>query len=348
MKAVVFDNIIFSLQQSGGISKVWCDLLCGVAPHLREYAVLEYAGAKDNRMRQATAIEPPHTPEYRRFHPQLERMLDAAYRYPCDHVFHSSYYRLSPIPGAKNVTTVHDFINERYNHGIKSRMHSAMKRRAIIGASAVVCISEATRNDLLHFVPEAREKEISVIGNAISDDFRPDDNIIPDMQDALLFVGSRKGYKNFRLAAEAAALAGMRLCACGKPLSHKEQKMLESLLPGRWTAYVYPDNKQLNRLYNSVFCLIYPSSCEGFGLPVAEAQKAGCPAVALRGSSIPEISGNAPTLVDRSEAKAYANMIHMLKSPRFRTEAIEQGICQHKRYTTETFCRSYLDLYSTL
>jgi mannosyltransferase len=42
--------------------------------------------------------------------------------------------------------------------------------------------------------------------------------------------------------------------------------------------------------------LIYPSSYEGFGIPIVEAMRCMCPVISLNNSSIPEVSGGAAIL----------------------------------------------------
>lgn len=42
-------------------------------------------------------------------------------------IFHSSYYRTSSNPLAINITTVHDFTYEYYNHGLSKWVHSLQK-----------------------------------------------------------------------------------------------------------------------------------------------------------------------------------------------------------------------------
>ena len=54
----------------------------------------------------------------------------------------------------------------------------------------------------------------------------------------------------------------------------------------------------LPALYAGAACLVLPSLFEGFGIPLVEAMLAGCPIAAARGTSIPEVVGDAATLFD--------------------------------------------------
>ncbi len=62
------------------------------------------------------------------------------------------------------------------------------------------------------------------------------------------------------------------------------------------TGYVSEDEKRV--LYSSALFLAFPSLCEGFGLPVLEAMRCGCPVITSSTTSLPEVAGDAGILVD--------------------------------------------------
>ena len=68
--------------------------------------------------------------------------------------------------------------------------------------------------------------------------------------------------------------------------------------PGRWkevcTFLPYVEEKDLAALYESAFCLFYPTLNEGFGYPPLEAMRYGTPVVCSAITSTSEILGEAP------------------------------------------------------
>ena len=60
----------------------------------------------------------------------------------------------------------------------------------------------------------------------------------------------------------------------------------------------------------AVFC--YPSTREGFGLPVLEAMAQGTPVVTSRGTATEEVAGDAARLVDPFDVDAIATALHEL------------------------------------
>ena len=66
--------------------------------------------------------------------------------------------------------------------------------------------------------------------------------------------------------------------------------------------FVRNDQDMLD-LYHYALAFIYPSSYEGFGLPILEAYKAGCPVLLNHASCFPEIAGNAAIYFNMNKHK---------------------------------------------
>ena len=57
--------------------------------------------------------------------------------------------------------------------------------------------------------------------------------------------------------------------------------------------YTDVSHDDLVKFYNAAHAFIFPSFYEGFGIPVAEAMKCGCPVLTSASSSLPEVGGDA-------------------------------------------------------
>jgi glycosyltransferase involved in cell wall biosynthesis len=68
--------------------------------------------------------------------------------------------------------------------------------------------------------------------------------------------------------------------------------------PSRVIRLGYCGLGELKREYDSALALIFPSTYEGFGLPVVEAMARGCPVLTSRGIATEEVAGGAALLVD--------------------------------------------------
>ncbi|WP_083243994.1 glycosyltransferase [Shewanella xiamenensis] len=214
---IFIDNIIFSLQKAGGISVYFSEVLNNLIAYKCKFKVLNYKNDNSVQKEYRHDICFPEKPLY--FPLVLIRYMDVFIPKETK-VFHSSYYRLPLFFQRKKVkilTTVHDFTYERYIGGLSSKIHHWQKKRAVLGSDVVVCISNNTKDDLLHFIPSAKGKDIRVIYNGVSDDFFYLDEsrrTLPSLN--IIFIGARAGYKNFHsLVAAMKMLVDFKLIIIG-------------------------------------------------------------------------------------------------------------------------------------
>ncbi len=352
---IIFDNIIFALQNHGGISVVWHELLKRFIDDKYEYLCINTC-PQGNVMALNDCI-----PDRNREDVHSKRYLKATRYMPCRvrkdyrYIFHSTYYRYTNDRNAINITTVHDFTYELYNSGIRKWIHSWQKRKAILHSDYIICISENTKKDLMKFCPEIKEDRVRVIYNGVAEDYcltdKGCDGIVPyGKQEYAVFVGSRAAYKNFELAVKAVAATNLNLVIVGAKLSDKEKSMVDGYLdrPERYFCTGFIDNGQLNIVYNNAYALLYPSEYEGFGIPVIEAQRAGCPVIAFNGSSIPEVTGDDTLLINNAETEQETvEKLKMLENEETRRKVVEKGLENCKRFSWDKAYRETVELYET-
>lgn len=96
------------------------------------------------------------------------------------------------------------------------------------------------------------------------------------------------------------------------------------------------NDEELSELYKYAKCFVLPSLYEGFGLPVIEAMKEGCPVITSNVSSLPEAGGDACLYVDPEDSADIASKIEMLiNDEKLRKEMIEKGKKQVAKFSWE-------------
>ena len=110
----------------------------------------------------------------------------------------------------------------------------------------------------------------------------------------------------------------------------------------------YVKDDELPRLYSNALMFIYPSLYEGFGLPVLEAMKCGCPVITSNVSSLPEVIGQAGIQIDPTNdeelIEAYEKMYY---DNFFRELCIERGLIRAKNFSWEKCASELLEFIET-
>ena len=244
---------------------------------------------------------------------------------------------------------MHDFVYERYAKGPKRWVHMHQKHAAIRAAQAVICISESTRQDMLEFVGEVSGQVVHVIHNGVSEVFRPL-SLGPPSVPYVLYVGERRGYKNFMQLLQAMEfLPDLELhCVGGGALRVDEFAAVPESLQRRVKHLGFITDEALNEHYNRALCLVYPSSYEGFGIPVVEAMRAGCPVVSAECKAVLEVGRDALTVAEDASPRALADAVMRLTSEDYRNRVVSRGLEVSRHFSWQKTHEGTLSVYKNL
>jgi len=344
---IVLDNLVYNLQRAGGISTYWYELSSRLIRDEMDVRFIQSQKENHNIAQRSLNIDPGllipgkwPSNIINRFKPvKLSDFNDPF-------IFHSSYNRITSNKKAVHTVTVHDFIHEKFYNGPRRFLHSYQKTQAINKAAKIIAVSNNTKKDLIEFYPNVDPANIHVIYNGVGDDFFII-NKAENTKPYLVYVGSREGYKNFNFTVQLMKeLKDFELYIVGKPLIKDELKLLEDNIKGKYRFFSNADNSQLNNIYNNAFALLYPSSYEGFGIPLLEAMRTGLPFVALNKSSIPEVAGNAGELLDELDIDLFKYAIN--KIDQNREKYITEGLKRAAQFSWEKCYRETIEVYKKL
>lgn len=103
--------------------------------------------------------------------------------------------------------------------------------------------------------------------------------------------------------------------------------------------------EDLPSLYKHALCYVLPSLYEGFGLPVLEAMKYGCPVITSNVSSLPEAGGDAALYVDPENVENIAEKIEKVVSDeKLRESMKKKGFAHIKKFSWEKAAKETLEV----
>lgn len=245
---------------------------------------------------------------------------------------------------APQVATVHDvaFAGMRHHYsGAWRRLALRGYRRAVRGAAALVCVSEATAAEA-QAVLGADPARVVVAPHGPGQ-VRPPAKARDDHPDGpLLFVGDTEPRKN--LAGLLGAYARYRA-----RVDHPAPLLLVGAAaaaagePGV-TGAPCPSADELMRLLDGARALVHPSLHEGFGLPLLEAMALGVPVVAVASAGAREVCGDAALLV--APEGLSAGIEELAGNAALRADLAERGFGRAKRFSWENCARAHLRAYT--
>ncbi|HMX62165.1 MAG TPA: glycosyltransferase family 1 protein [Candidatus Sumerlaeota bacterium] len=269
-----------------------------------------------------------------------------------DVLFCPSY--IAPVRAKAPVVLVHHGSYEAYPEEFSwwTRWKSLQSfRMSARRADVLITVSENSRRDIakyykvsadkVHMIPEGVDTTLfrPLHDEAAARNFR--EKVLGADLPFFLFVGKPVRRRNIP-----AMLAAFKRLKEERKIPHKFV-IIGSDLPGLPVGSVvremnlegdvvlrgYASHEEMTIAYNAAECLVYPSSYEGFGMPVLEAMACGTPAIALNNSAFPEFAGGVALLAREGTADClYDAMKSILDDDQMRRRMREDGPARAAAY----------------
>lgn len=326
---VTFDRQIFLLQQTGGISRYFSELIHqfrrtpseGIVPLTPGYSGMnQHLASRDSLI--TSGLLPKSTQA--RLASLFLGFGTSNHRWRSrTHLVHHTFYdeRFLKLPqGMPRISTVHDMIPELFPEYFAGENPHRAKEQFVRSSDAIICVSNTTRRDLFAVYGQL-DQPVVVIPHAASEGFFQRANKSVGLpEDFFLFVGKRGGYKDFSVLLDAFSQFAAKhtsvhlICAGGGPFIQEEGSniadcgLTERVLQSNVT------DIELALMYGRAKALVFPSRYEGFGLPVVEAFASGCPVILADTDCFREVGDQAACYFRPGDTAALFDLLERLST----------------------------------
>jgi len=257
-------------------------------------------------------------------YPKIDKVLNV------DAFFSPHFINIPLSRKVSKTVTIHDlsFIkNKRYFSLIKNLWHWQMNPKvACKKFDKIISVSDATKKDIMNLY-DIEEKKIRTIHNGTRKvyDFYEGENERATLRKFglqnkkyLLFLATLEPRKNVEGVIDAYAMIHNQIPEYKLVIAGKKGWLFKNIFKkvrkyGLQNRIVFTDfvnNQEKHILFKNSGAFIFPSFCEGFGLPVIEAKNYSIPIITSCVSSMPEIIKDAAILTNPHGISDLSIMIH--------------------------------------
>jgi glycosyltransferase involved in cell wall biosynthesis len=286
---------------------------------------------------------------------------EAIMPYDLIHVPHNFEYVYNP---EKTLLTLHDTIFMHINEMAFDHLRLRKEVPKLAGkCKGIVTCSVATREDIIKTM-NIDPGKISVIYWGVDIDiFHP----VEQKEEVKIFVSKQFSLnnpyfisvscsserKNTHLLIDAYLLLLKQnplndlVLVWNNPPGNILQKVEKEDFDKRIHFLKHVSDSSLAYLYNGATSLFFPSSYEGFGLPVLESMSCGTPVVTCNNSSLPEVGGDAALYMNEPTVKNILFYLEAFENANYDLNLLsEKCLNQAQKFTWEKTARQYVDFYS--
>jgi O-antigen biosynthesis alpha-1,3-mannosyltransferase len=275
-------------------------------------------------------------------------------------VFHGPDYHIPKVRRLARVVTIHDLAFFEPGYGVpriaRSRRQGVLHLLRRQKPEAVIAVSDFTRQKILERFPEFEGRVHTVWHGA--------DHLLvpvnrgprPLPEPYYLFVGNLEARKNiigllraFNVLKRRPEHKETRLILVGKAgygFDEIKRVCRESSFPEHIILPGFISSMGLVNYYQWAEAFVYPSHYEGFGFPILEAMRLGCPVVTSSVSASPEVAGDAALLVNPTDPEDIAEaMARVAQDQKLRENLIARGRNRGNQFTWERCATETVAVY---
>jgi glycosyltransferase involved in cell wall biosynthesis len=254
------------------------------------------------------------------------------------------------------VTVFHDLQHARhpeYFKRIDLPFWRLLLRQSAKRSQRLIAVSEATRKDILEHYADVRLERVVAIHHGVEDEFFQLERHVDEVSPYILCVSTLHPHKNIERLLRVfqqirkhwprlrLVLAGMR----GFHAECIEGLILSLELSTAVTITGWIAREELYRLYAGAEIFVYPSTFEGFGMPVLEAMAGRVPIACSAIPPLQEIAGEAALFFDpSSESQMQAAIERLLSEPATAEVMVARGNLQVHQFTWQNAARKTIDV----
>lgn len=265
----------------------------------------------------------------------------------------------------KKVITVHDLIFKRFPQWYNFIDRKIYDKKVAFGlktADKIIAISRQTKNDIIEFYGTEEDK-IEVVYQTCNDIFKKkaDDLLTRKVKDKynlpekyLLYVGTIEPRKNALNIVKALYERNIDipLIIVGRNTKYGDiikEYIKNKLLENRIFLLHDVQTDELPVFYQNATVFIYPSTFEGFGIPIIEALYSGIPVITSKGGCFAEAGGKGSIYVNPENINELAEAItELLNDESKRKELIKEGKKHVKNFETGKVATALHNVYEAL